>query len=146
MVRLVREQNYIMNDIKAKITHPTALIPKESPAFRRPLMIEEPEVRTTAGTQEVSQRPTHAPQHLVPPAPPPMTDARDLPQDAANASMQASHEALRHYECIIEQSLAREDERDAALLAIHDQKLYKLTHASFAEYLRQRWEIGRAHV
>jgi hypothetical protein len=133
-----------MNEIKTKLTGASAPIPKGAPAFQRPFVIEEPQVGAKPGTQEDSHRSADGAQDSVPPAPPLMTDALDLPNEAASSPTQTRQEALRRYEGIIEQSLAREDERDAALLVIHDEKLYKLTHASFGEYLEQRWGRSRS--
>ncbi len=54
------------------------------------------------------------------------------PRDASGEEMLVSsltrREALVHYERPIQESLDREDESAAALLVIHDQHLYKLTH------------------
>jgi len=62
----------------------------------------------------------------------------------AGSQLAMAREALLHYERIIEQSLANEAQRDLALLRIHDSKLYKVTHASFAEYLQERWGFSRS--
>ncbi len=65
-------------------------------------------------------------------------------EDGVRPQSLTRREALAHYEHLIEESLAREDQRAAALLSIHDQRLYQLTHQRFADYLKARWGLSRS--
>jgi hypothetical protein len=64
--------------------------------------------------------------------------------DVADGLSEARRQRLNHYESIIEESYRHEDQRAAALLAIHSDRLYAQTHITFADYLRQRWGISRS--
>jgi hypothetical protein len=51
---------------------------------------------------------------------------------------------LEQLEAKIERGLATFTEVGRALTAIRDQRLYRETHATFATYLDERWQISRA--
>src|ERR1043166_1654418 len=59
----------------------------------------------------------------------------------------SDREKLAYYERVIEQSVSLDPQRNEALFEIHEQKLYLLTHASFARYVDERWDLScsRAH-
>ena len=69
--------------------------------------------------------------------------APELSHGAAVAPRLPPRQALRHYEALIEQSLARKNDRAMALLAVYESKLYQLTHTSFSQYFKQRWRLSR---
>jgi hypothetical protein len=53
---------------------------------------------------------------------------------------------LAECEAVISRRLRTFMEVGRALARIRDEQLYRLTHATFEDYCRDRWEIGRAHA
>jgi hypothetical protein len=50
---------------------------------------------------------------------------------------------LTEHEAVIERGLATFVEVGTALTAIHDQQLYRASHATFQDYCRERWSLSR---
>jgi len=55
-------------------------------------------------------------------------------------------QTLAQYEQIIDQGIKTFVQVGQALLAIRDQRLYRESHATFEDYLRQRWDLGRSYA
>lgn len=53
---------------------------------------------------------------------------------------------LENYECIIEDGLQTCFDVGRALLAIRDEKLYRITHKTFEEYCQEKWNLSRPHA
>jgi N6-adenosine-specific RNA methylase IME4 len=64
------------------------------------------------------------------------------PVEAVNLSA-AEWAELNEHETVIERGLATFVEVGNALLAIRDRRLYRATHAAFADYCRERWGFSR---
>jgi len=52
--------------------------------------------------------------------------------------------SLQYYEAIIARGLPSLENVAAALLELHEQRLYRKSYGSFKEYLRWRWHLSRA--
>jgi len=52
--------------------------------------------------------------------------------------------SLQYYEAIIARGLPSLENVAAALLELHDRRLYRKSYGSFKEYLRWRWHLSRA--
>lgn len=59
---------------------------------------------------------------------------------------QPERSELARYEDVIRRSLASYAEAGAALAAIRDKQLYRETHATFDEYLSEKWRISAQHA
>jgi hypothetical protein len=55
-------------------------------------------------------------------------------------------QTLEHYEQIIAQGIKTFVQVGQALLAIRDQRLYRQSHDTFEDYLRQRWDLGQSRA
>ena len=53
---------------------------------------------------------------------------------------------LAEYEAAIQHNLAAFYETGMALLKIRDEQLYRLTHATFAAYFQERWELKKTQT
>ena len=130
-----------MNETITNVRSVTAQVPQEALAFNRH-RLEEAQTHAERGPDGSEPR-TDCNENSFPVAAT-MTGMDEPPNEATSTPTLTRREALRYYERIVEQSIAREDQKVRALLIIHDERLYTLTHASFGDYLKQRWKLSRS--
>jgi hypothetical protein len=133
-----------MNEINIEANNAAEPILDEALAFERFGEIQEPQVRAERPRQEDSSAPAAGAQELDPDAGHEEMPALGPSDDAPSPPRLAARQALTYYESLVEESLGRKDQTAEALLAIHEQKLYRLSHASFGDYLEQRWGLSRS--
>ena len=69
-------------------------------------------------------------------------DARGV--SYAGTDSQSAHETLQYFEGIFARGLPNLQASCLALLKIHRRKLYESSYSSFANYLKNRWNISRS--
>src|SRR5258708_6552377 len=131
-----------MNQIKTDANSLSTQNPDQTVAGERLGFDQEPRGCANRGPENDSQALAGLSEYSSAIAAQPMMHLIEPAKDGAAMAGLMPSEALRHLEHLIEQSLASEDQRAEALLAIHDQKLYLLTYASFRQYVQQRWRLS----